>query len=102
MAVDRFLGGDGEIGRRLAPAPKPDPWIGQDRDFASRPRVPMPCLPLSEQRQSFAAIELGFDESMARQEAMRCLRCYLRLELSGPFLPPEPWIKLDLAHVALA
>lgn len=99
-ALDRFLGGDGEVRQRLAPPLKVEPWIGHDRDFASWPRVSMPCLPLSERRRSFAAIELGFDEAMARQEATRCLRCYLRLELAGPILPAEPWIELDLEHVA--
>jgi hypothetical protein len=34
-------------------------------------------LPLPERRASFAEIELGFSEDIARREAKRCLRCDL-------------------------
>jgi hypothetical protein len=60
----------------------------------------MPLLSLAERPTSFDTIELGFDESTALREARRCLRCDLRLQISSPILPPEPWLKFDQEHVA--
>lgn len=53
----------------------------------------MPLLPVSERTGSFAEVELGFDEDMAREEAGRCLRCDLRMQIRPAPSPPERWIK---------
>lgn len=97
-AIDRYLGGDGIFGQ--APVQESDHWIGRDDSFASWPRVSMPCLPLAERQVSFDPIELGFDEVMALEEAKRCLRCDLRLQLAPPVLPPESCLEFDHDHVA--
>jgi putative selenate reductase YgfK subunit len=39
------------------------------------PRPEMPCVRPEERRRTFQQVELGYDQTMARQEAMRCLRC---------------------------
>lgn len=39
------------------------------------PRTEMPLLSPSDRRDNFCEIELGFDELMAKREAMRCLSC---------------------------
>ncbi|MEE9125416.1 MAG: FAD-dependent oxidoreductase, partial [candidate division NC10 bacterium] len=44
-SIDRYLGGDGVFGQ--APVQESDPWIGRDENFASWPRVSMPCLSLA-------------------------------------------------------
>lgn len=97
-AIDRYLGGDGIFGQ--APVQESDPWIGRGKNFASWPRVSMPCLSLAKRQVSFDPIELGFDEAMALEEAKRCLRCDLRLQLAPPVLPPEQLLEFDPEHVA--
>jgi NADPH-dependent glutamate synthase beta subunit-like oxidoreductase len=38
-------------------------------------RPDMPCLNPDKRRRTFQQVELGYDETTARQEAKRCLRC---------------------------
>lgn len=99
-SIDRYLGGDGVIEETLAPVQENAPWIGREENFASRGREQMPNRSLVERQTSFDTIELGFDESMALREAKRCLRCDLRLQISAPILPPEPWLEFNQDHVA--
>jgi NADPH-dependent glutamate synthase beta subunit-like oxidoreductase/Pyruvate/2-oxoacid:ferredoxin oxidoreductase delta subunit len=98
VSIDRYLGGDGILAQTTGS--DSDPRLGREEGFATRPRVAMPRLPLERRAESFDPIELGFDESMALEEAGRCLRCNLRLEIGRPFLPPEPWRRFDAEHVA--
>jgi len=86
--IDRYLGGNGVIDESLVPAEMPDPRLGTDGDFANRAQVSMPSLDISQRLASFIEVELGYDEATALEEAKRCLRCDLRLELSSPMLPP--------------
>jgi NADH-quinone oxidoreductase subunit F len=48
-----------------------------DETWEEKPRTKVNTLPLPERRTSFAEIELGFSEDIARREAKRCLRCDL-------------------------
>jgi len=50
--------------------------------------------------KSFAEVELGFDEKAAIEEAKRCLRCDLRLQIRQPVLPPEKWLRFEAEAVA--
>ena len=52
----------------------------------------MPCLPVEQRLTGFADVELGFAEEAAVEEAKRCLRCDLRLQISPMPLPPEKWL----------
>lgn len=97
-SIDRYLGGNGIFAERSEQ--ESEPRIGRDGNFASWRRVAMPRLSLSERQASFSPIELGFDEAMALEEAKRCLRCNLRLDLGAPVLPPEPWLEFDSEHVS--
>ncbi|KPV64856.1 MAG: Sulfide dehydrogenase subunit alpha precursor [Candidatus Bathyarchaeota archaeon BA1] len=101
IAIDRFLGGSGNIDEMLVAIEKPSPWLGREEGFAYRRRVKMPSLPVEERRGNFAEVELGFDERMAVEEAGRCLRCDLRLQISQPPLPPERWLKFEDANIAV-
>jgi len=87
-SIDKYLGGDGLIDESLLTLEKPDPWFGQDADFADRRQVSMPCIDDSKRLAGFVEVELGYDETTALEEATRCLRCDLRLRISGPPLPP--------------
>jgi len=98
-AIDRYLGGDGEIPSILEPE-KPGPRLGLDRGFSERSRVE-PNAEDPEQRISgFDRIEDTLDLEAALAEAGRCLQCDLRLHISPPVLPPPPWLELSRDAVA--
>jgi len=100
IAIDRRLGG-GNLEEELLSLEKSSPWLGREEDFAYRRRVKMPSLPVEKRRGNFAEVELGFDEKMALEEARRCLRCDLRLQISQPPLPPEKWLKLETVNIVM-
>jgi len=100
QVIDRYLGGSGNIDEQLVTFEKPSPWLGREEDFAFRQRANMPSLPVEGRRGNFAEVELGFDSKIALEEAKRCLRCDLRLQISQPILPPEKWLKFETANVA--
>jgi len=87
-SIDKYLGGNGIIDESLVSAETPDPRLGTDGDFADRRQVTMPSLDTSQRLANFIEVELGYDEATAMEEAKRCLRCDLRLQLSSPMLPP--------------
>jgi NADH-quinone oxidoreductase subunit F len=75
ISIDKYLGGSGLIDETLAPPEE----LGAlpEVEEGERPRLQMPCLPLSERLSGFAPVELGFTEEVAIEEARRCLRCDL-------------------------
>lgn len=95
-AVDRFLGGSGEVPSILEQE-RPDQRIGPSEGFAARERAALPELPPAERIASFAEVELTLEAEHARIEAGRCLQCDLRLLLCAPALPPPPWRSLAAA-----
>ncbi len=78
IAIDKYLRKDTsrvEIHDRktkVVEARPPD-----EETWETKPRTKITTLPLPERRASFAEIELGFSEEIARREAKRCLRCDL-------------------------
>ena len=100
-SIDRFLGGDGVIDAALIEAEKLDPWLGPEEGFAKKRRVQIPYVPLEKRLQDFSLVELSFNEKMALEEAERCLRCDLRLELSPVVLPPEKWLEFSSENVSI-
>jgi len=99
VAIDRHLGGSGNIDERLVTPEEPNSWLGREEDFPYRRRVEMPSLPVERRRGNFAEVEQGFDEMMAVEEARRCLRCDLRLRISQPPLPAEKWLRFESENV---
>jgi NADPH-dependent glutamate synthase beta subunit-like oxidoreductase len=100
IAIDKYLGGSGNIALELVPSEKPNPWLGREEGFAYKRRVEMPTLPVEKRRGNFAEVKLGLDEKLAIEEAKRCLRCDLRLQITSPALPPEKWLKLEATTIA--
>ncbi|MFQ5870256.1 MAG: hypothetical protein ACE5JC_10180 [Candidatus Zixiibacteriota bacterium] len=98
-SIDRFLGGDGDLAESLIEETKAPVWIGREEGFASKARVEVPTLPVSERTEDFSVIELGLGEESAIVEAKRCLQCDLRLDLQPVILPPEKWIAFDTEAV---
>lgn len=81
-AMDRYLGGDGNIEENLAPEQDANPCIGKatDAEKADRhePKTTEPC----ERVKNFDPMDLGFDCSAAGCESDRCLQCDLRLQIA--------------------
>lgn len=73
ISIDRYLGGNGDIGEKLAPPEVIRPFTIEEGE---RRRPPM-CMLSPEKRRSFELVELGYDEAKAKEEAGRCLRCDL-------------------------
>jgi len=99
-AIDRYLGGSGNVEEKLVELEKPNPWLGREEGFASRRRPEMPSLPVEKRLRSFAEVETGLEEDKAIAEAKRCLRCDLRLQIRQPVLPPEKWLKFEAEALA--
>jgi len=73
MAIDRFLGGKGEL-------PIDHGWAAPcrpDEIRASRPRHRVETLPLFRRKQNFEEVVMGYSSDDACNEAHRCLRCDL-------------------------
>ncbi|MBN1693688.1 MAG: NADH-quinone oxidoreductase subunit NuoF [Dehalococcoidales bacterium] len=79
LAIDKYLRGDTsrvEVHDRKIGAAEERP-AELDEIWETKPRTKVKTLPLPERRSSFAEIELGMSEEIARREAKRCLRCDL-------------------------
>lgn len=73
-SIDRYLGGDGDIGETLI---EPDADVPLDTEEGERNRVPVRTIPASERCGTFREVELGYDDEEAVLEARRCLSCDL-------------------------
>ncbi len=98
-AIDRHLGGSGDIPSLLQPD-NPASWLGRDEGFAGRARMPGHELSLDLRRRGFSEVDAGPAADEALSEAGRCLQCDLRLALAQPALPPLPWLELCADEVA--
>ena len=73
MAIDLFLGGNGELPSDTGFAPRNKP--GEEEDTV--PRQTACCLSPEESARTFCEVAQGFSEEIACVEARRCLRCDL-------------------------
>ncbi len=73
IAIDRHLGGRGDIDEHLAPPEEIRPFTVEGGE---RRRPPM-CMLAPDKRNGFALVELGYDQAKAVEETERCLRCDL-------------------------
>jgi len=83
VAVDRFLGGDGRIDRKLAPQPEPERRLGRGEGFAALVRTAETCVLPGERLGGFCEVARGMEEGEAAYESARCLQCDLRAEDQG-------------------
>ena len=98
-AMDRQLGGDGDIEEKLFHENwDTDPRIGREDGFNIRPRV-HPIMLAPARRGGWDEVELGYDDPGARLEASRCLKCNLAPQIADVPLPPESWLDFDAAAV---
>ncbi len=121
IAIDRYLGGDGDINEVLLDYEEASPWIGQEENFATAKRAGLAKRPWQKSAQSscssgmssgskcdpdellytaFTEVELGMFEEMAVEEAARCLNCQLRLQIREVPKPPDKWLVFNAESVA--
>jgi hypothetical protein len=81
VAVDKFLGGNGRIDRRLAAQAEPETVLGPCEEFAGLERVAEVCLLPEERLAGFCELVQGMEEDDAGCESARCLQCDLRLKI---------------------
>jgi len=89
-AIDKYLGGTGDIEEVLAPESKFNPSVSKEEGFFDWTRAKMPSLPVKQRTGNFAEVELGLDEEAAIKEGKRCLQCAVRQLITPPPLPPSP------------
>lgn len=77
ISIDKYLGGKGLNGEKLAPPEQVPDLPRTSEEEAEKYRPIMPMLPLPKRLKGFELVELGFSEAQAIEEAQRCLRCDL-------------------------
>ncbi|KYK25493.1 hypothetical protein AYK25_05330 [Thermoplasmatales archaeon SM1-50] len=99
-AIDKYLGGDGNIYQIFTTPSQSNPCIGQVKDFAHLDRVAIPKIDQNKRKKNFEMVEKCYNKDQAKQEAIRCLRCELRLNILPVPLPPDKWQELNDDNVA--
>jgi NADPH-dependent glutamate synthase beta subunit-like oxidoreductase/Pyruvate/2-oxoacid:ferredoxin oxidoreductase delta subunit len=82
IALDKFLGGDGDIDEKLAPQPELKPYLGRSDGFAMLQRCGDNLVAPEERLKSFCQVVADLDENIVECEAKRCLQCDLRLKIT--------------------
>lgn len=95
ILIDKFLGGDGNLGRVFPREETADLWSGPSTGAIEKSRARMPVLPARERASLFSETHLGLDKQTAMAEAGRCLGCDLRFQMKRVVLPPEHWLPLE-------
>lgn len=93
-AMDKALGGSGDMDDRLVPRKTPDTRLGREQGFAQLPREPVPERDPESRRTGFEEVVSGYDADAAVREASRCLQCDLRLHIGCNPPPPRAWLRL--------
>lgn len=88
-AIDKYLGGSGDIEEVLTGDSKFNPCVGKAEGFYDWTRVIMPVLPVKQREGNFTEVELGLDDPSGILEGQRCLQCAVRCLLTPPPLPPK-------------
>ena len=74
-AIDKFLGGDGDITETLTSPDEATAWIANNLEPEKYATTAM--LPPEITRTGFDEVEQGWSRETAMAEAQRCLRCYV-------------------------
>lgn len=99
-AMDKLLGGDGDIEEQLLPDGwTTKPYLGRDEAF-NKTRKFHPIMLAPEKRTGWDEVESAFDDATARAEASRCFKCNLAPQILDAPLPPESWLELNAEAVA--
>ena len=81
IAIDKYLGGNGRIDRKLAPVVEPAACLGAGQGFAALHRPAEVCVLPEELVDNFCEVARGLEDEEAARESARCLQCDLRLKI---------------------
>jgi formate dehydrogenase beta subunit len=84
IAIDKYLGGDGNIQESLCNDQEINKWIGREEGFANQPRHIPVCREPEKRKSCFMPVDAGFEPCQAAGESQRCLQCDLRLAITKP------------------
>ena len=99
-AIDRQLGGDGNIEEKLLnDGWESNPFLGHDPGFNALRRI-HPILLDPSERGGWVEVEKGFTDEKARAEAARCFKCNLAPKIVDAMLPPESWLDFTATVVS--
>jgi formate dehydrogenase (NADP+) beta subunit len=82
IAIDRFLGGSGNIDQSLAPRSELNLVLRPVCDFARLERYKEICPGPDMRRKGFCHAVRGMESDAADRESQRCLQCDLRLKIT--------------------
>jgi len=82
IALDKYLGGSGNIDEKLAPPSEPETCLGPGEGFAAMTRCEDSCILPEERLKSFCKVLQDMDGETADYESKRCLQCDLRLKIT--------------------
>jgi NADPH-dependent glutamate synthase beta subunit-like oxidoreductase len=99
-AIDKFLGGDGNIYQTFISTDEQNPCIGKIDRFVDMERVANPKIDSNIRKSNFEMVEKSYNKNQAKQESTRCLRCDLRLKILPITLPPDKWLELNDINIA--
>ena len=85
-AIDRALGGDGNIDEELTEHDAPEQWIGRVPEGFYDDAVQPEFVDAQTRKDNFDTFECPYTDHEATCEASRCLQCDLRLTISTPRL----------------
>ncbi len=75
IAIDRYLGGDGDISESLVEPEEAKTWL--QRSLPTEKEAVFTALPPARRAGTFEEVEHGFKKTVAEAEAMRCLQCHV-------------------------
>ena len=82
IALDKYLGGSGDIDEQLAPLTELEKNIGRCDGFSAIERCEDAHIAVGERLKSFKQVVADLDEKVVECEAKRCLQCDLRLKIT--------------------
>jgi NADPH-dependent glutamate synthase beta subunit-like oxidoreductase len=95
VAIDKFLGGDGDLNEVFRGQRKPVPCTNPPDVNMEQKRCSNPMMPSTDRVSGFSEVHLGFSEQTALSEAKRCLACDLRFDIKERCFPPESFLSLN-------
>jgi len=101
VSIDQFLGGKGIFEDNPNQRERMSGLLGRRNGFGDLRRVAVSTLHVTAKGMigNFDEIIEGYSREQAVDEAQRCLRCDLRLEISSPVMPPEMWTEFNVEHI---
>lgn len=99
-AIDKALGGEGDIDEILFERPAPEHHIGRDEGFAMWPREKVSETDPAERTTHFNEVSRGYKDDQSTREAHRCLQCDLRLSMGCNPSPPARWLTFTMENIA--